>query len=154
MPLYVFKCVCGREYEELCSVGEQVKACPDCGQTAKREVATPFGISTKIDSRTETVVSPKEIDKVVGEAAAKRWEGYDRRWDRIYKKRREERRAGRPVSEVTIKPDSNGKVSPFEHLGNKREQEFRRDYGKQYKKQITDKGKSPDTPVIMKNRPK
>lgn len=153
MPLYVFRCACGREFEDLCATDTTTQNCPDCGQQAERKIAQPFGIGTKINPRTETVYSRKEIDKVVGAASEKRWEGYNERWKRIYQRRREARRAGQDLKEVTIKPDSSGKVVPFEHLGNKSERKFRQGYSHEYKKQITQQGKDPKTPVVMKNSP-
>lgn len=153
MPLYVFKCdSCGREFEELCkgNVEEVSSNCPECGNQAGRKVAATFGISTKLNPKTETIYSRKEIDRVVGDAANQAWEGYDSRWRKYYRQRQESRRSGKEPREITIKPGSDGKVSPFEHLGSKKEQEFRREYGKEYHKQVTSTGKKPDTPVVMK----
>lgn len=153
MPLYLFKCEnCRREFEELVKFSEEKSTaeCPGCGREVKREVAAPFGVSTKLNPKQDTIYSRKEIDKVVGEASAKSWEGYDQRWNSYYKRRREERRANKQVKEVTIKPGSNGKISPFEHLGTKKEREFRKEYGKEYNKQITEQKKDSETPVVMK----
>lgn len=153
MPVYVFKCEsCDREFEEICSIKEDIKfkQCPGCGLDAPKKIANVFGISTSLDPRRDTIVSRKEIDKVVGEASSKRWEGYNAKWNEYYKNRQNKRREGQNIKEVVIKPESSGSVAPFEHLGSKQEQEFRKEYGKEYKKQITDQGKNNDTPVVMK----
>lgn len=151
MPLYVFKCsACAREFEELCKADAKAPDCPDCGNSSERKVATTFGIGSKLDPKRDTIYSRKEIDNVVGNAADRAWEGYDARWRDYYKRRQEARRSGKKINEVVIKPGSDGKVSPFEHLGSKKEQEFRKEYGKEYRKQVTDTGKKSDTPVVMK----
>lgn len=151
MPLYVFKCLsCDREFEELCKADAASPACPDCGNASERKIATTFGISSRLDPKRDTIYSRKEIDNVVGNAASHAWEGYDSRWRDHYRRRREARRAGKELKEVIIKPESNGKLSPFEHLGTKKEQEFRKEYAKEYRKQVTDAGKKSDTPVVMK----
>lgn len=152
MPLYVFKCEsCSREFEELCKAieGSEAKVCPDCGHQAHRKVAAPFGISTRLDARRDTIYSSKEIDKVVGEASTRQWEGYDKRWQDHYKKRRDARRAGKDIREVVVQPGSDGKVVPFENLGTKNEQAFRKEYTKEYRKQVTEKGKSGDTTDVV-----
>lgn len=151
MPLYVFKCnACEREFEELCKTDSGPLPCPDCGNTSERKVATTFGINSRLDPKRETIYSQKEIDKVVGDAASHAWEGYDARWRDHYRRKREARRAGKELKEIEIKPGSDGKLSPFEHLGTKKEQEFRKEYSKEYRKQVTDAGKKSDTPVVMK----
>lgn len=152
MPLYVFECPsCSREFEELCKSAEDKKQCPDCGKDSVRKEVNSFGVSTKLDARRDTIYSNKEIDKVVGAASDKQWQGYDDRWNKIYKERREKRRAGKEIKEVVINPGSGGKVVPFENLGSKSEQKFRQNYSSEYKKQIVEKGKNGDnTPVIMK----
>lgn len=154
MPLYVFRCgECKREFEELCKSMEDRKPCPECGKEVTREEVNTFGISTKLDPRRDTIYSNKEIDKVVGSASQRQWEGYDQRWSRVYKERREKRRAGKEVREIVVNPGSNGKVVPFENLGSKIEQKFRKDYSSEYKKQIVDKGKDGNkTPVVMKRQ--
>jgi putative FmdB family regulatory protein len=151
MPLYEYKCVsCKREFEDL-SVAEEKdnpRPCPSCGkQEIVRKIST-FGINTTITAGS-TVYSPKEIDKVVGAASAKSWEG----WENYYAERRKKRREGKDLKEVVVGKDSEGTVKPFEHLGTPKEQEFRKEYSKEYKTQISDKGKDGDfnaPPVIMK----
>lgn len=151
MPLYVFKCDdCKREFEELCSADKRDDpfSCPDCGNLAKRKEVTSFGVSTKINPR-DTLVSRKEIDRAVGAASEKRWNTYNDMWSRIYKERREARREGRDIREITVR--DKGGVVPFENLGDKKEQGFRKNYAKEYTEQITKKGKDGNkTPVVMK----
>lgn len=148
MPLFLFKCEsCGREFEELLKDSVDMRDCPDCGNSAKRKIDVSFGINTKLNPRHDTIYSSKEIDKVVGEAANKSWEGYDKRWESYYKKRRELRRKDKDIKEIAINPKEG---SLIEHLGTRKEQEFRKEYGKQYRKQITEKNKDDNTPVVMK----
>lgn len=153
MPLFVFRCgACNREFEELCNRDDiEKKECPDCGNMSERKVATSFGISTRV-SRGDTLVSRKEIDKAVGAAAEKNWQGYDERWKSIYKKIQEERRSGKEIKEVILNPDKSGRVVPFENLGDRKEQVFRKKYSAEYTNQITNRNKDGNkTPVIIKN---
>jgi len=154
MPLYEYKCLeCGREFEDLSSfeAKDNERPCPSCSETKIVRKISTFGISTTIDTRSTTVYSPKEIDKVVGAAAEKSWDGYHEGWKDYYSGVQKQRRAGKEVKEVVVNKGADGKVHPFEHLGTPKEQEFRKSYTKEYKKQITDTGKDGDkTPVVMK----
>lgn len=152
MPLYEYRCGdCGREFEDISSYDDRDKkrSCPSCTKENIQRKISSFGIHSAIDPKS-TVYSPKEIDQVVGAAADKRWETYHAGWKDTYENRRKKRLAGKEVSEITIGKGSDGVVHPFEHLGNKKEQAFRKDYSQEYKKQIVDTGKDGDkTPVVM-----
>lgn len=152
MPLYEYRCGdCGREFEDISSYEDRdnKRSCPSCTKENIQRKISSFGINSGIDS-SSTVYSPKEIDHVVGAAADKRWETYHAGWKNTYEARRRERLAGKEVSEVVIGKGSDGVVRPFEHLGDKKEQAFRKDYSREYKKQIVDTGKDGDkTPVVM-----
>lgn len=154
MPLYEYRCLdCGREFEDISSYDNRdaKRPCPSCSKEQIERKISSFGIHSAIDSRTETVYSPKEIDKVVGAAADKRWEGYHEGWKDHYSDKRKKRHEGKDIKEVVIAKGSDGKVHPFEHLGDKKEQTFRKEYVQEYKKQITDSGKDGNkTPVLMK----
>ncbi len=37
MPIYEFRCACGRQFEKLCRMNEQgAVSCPACGEEARR----------------------------------------------------------------------------------------------------------------------
>lgn len=154
MPLYEYRCSgCRREFEELSSFEDKdnKRICPSCsGDKIERKISS-FGINTTITPGVDTVYSPKEIDKVVGAASEKRWQGYDEKWKKHYDERKKQRQEGKELREVIIdNKGPDGKVHPFEHLGTKKEQDFRKKYTQEYKKQITDTGKDGDqTPVVM-----
>lgn len=153
MPLYEYRCAdCRREFEDISSYEDRdnKRACPSCsGNNIERKISS-FGINTTIDSRTDTAYSPKEVDKVIGAESEKRWETYHKGWKDHYAERRKKRLEGKEVKEVVINKGSDGKVHPFEHLGTPKEQDFRKRYTQEYKKQITDTGKDGDkTPVVM-----
>lgn len=150
MPLYEFRCtLCRREFEDLSSAEDKDKprSCPSCGKTEgiERKISS-FGINTT-SAPGDTLVSSKEIDKAVGAASDKGWEG----WNKYYENRRAKRREGKDLKEVVVGKEAGGNVKPFEHLGDPKEQAFRKNYSKEYKKQITEAGKDGDkTPVVMK----
>jgi putative FmdB family regulatory protein len=151
MPLYEYRCtLCKREFEDLSPSDKKddPRPCPSCGKIdgIQRKISN-FGVNTTITPGKDTIYSPKEIDKAVGDVSAKRWEA----WDKYYEDRRKKRREGKDLKEIIVDKGKDGKVAPFEHLGSPKEQEFRRNYSKEYKEQIIDKGKDGDeTPVIMK----
>jgi putative FmdB family regulatory protein len=149
MPLYEYKCVsCKREFEDLSKAEEKdnPRPCPSCGKQEIVRKISSFGISTTVTPGRDTVYSPKEIDKVVGAAS-------ESGWDKYYTAKRNKRRQGKDLKEVVVGKDAQGTVKPFEHLGTSKEQEFRKNYSKEYKTQISDKGKDGDfnaPPVVMK----
>ncbi len=41
MPIYEFRCACGRQFEKLCRMNEQGEvSCPACGEAARRIMST------------------------------------------------------------------------------------------------------------------
>jgi putative FmdB family regulatory protein len=149
VPLYEYRCVsCRREFEDLSTVEamDSQRSCPSCGKTEIERKISTFGIQTTA-SQGSTLHSPKEIDKAIGAATEKSWEG----WNKYYDDKRKKRREGKDVKELVINKGADGKVTPFEHLGTPKEQAFRKNYAQEYKAQIADKGKDGSvTPVVMK----
>lgn len=125
MPLYVFKCdECTLEFEQLLPYDDrdEPQVCPNCNSEAPRKQVTSFGISSKLDPKKDTIHTPKEIDKVVGAAAEKSWEGYNEKWKGKYEERRAARWKGKKTKEVMV--DS---PSPVMELGSKKEKDIRKE---------------------------
>lgn len=38
MPIYVFECECGNQFDEVCKMGVQKVQCPECGKEAKKSI--------------------------------------------------------------------------------------------------------------------
>jgi hypothetical protein len=117
-------------FEELVSYDKRDSgvSCSLCKGESTRSPAEEFGIKTSIDPKTETVYTPKEIDKVVGEKSEKKWESYDTRWSQRYKERQQKRWNGATPSEVNIPKDSDGKYSPLMHLGDSEQRRARSEF--------------------------
>lgn len=131
MPLYEFKCLdCGHEFEDLSSYADRdaEKNCKLCGGKSERKAASTFGIHSDLNPRSDTIVTNKEIDKVVGKASEKRWEGYDQKWKSRYEARQQRRRKGKEPGQLNIPKDSDGKYSPIMHLGDKKQRSLRKEY--------------------------
>jgi len=131
MPLYVYRCTaCNHEFDELVSYEKRDKfqTCKLCGKESERKVAAPFGIKTTLNARTDTIYSPKEIDKVVGADADKKWEGYNEKWRAKYEARQKARWGDRKPEPVNIPKDSDGKFSPIMNLGDKKERKLRKEF--------------------------
>lgn len=146
MPLYEYKCGnCGLEFEEIVSFEKRdTIKCKKCGCNTIMKMSV-FGISTTIDIKRDTVYTPKEIDKVVGREADKKWESYDSRWSERYKKRQEKRWRGKTPEIVNIPKDSDGKYTPIMYLGTEREKKIRKEYTealKEHRKNRIEKGLS------------
>jgi len=79
MPLYQYNCPeCGFEFEKFCSVKDRdSQDCSQCGTLAVKQLANSFAVASKVDVDRGGVHSAKEIDKVVGEQAEKRWAEID-----------------------------------------------------------------------------
>ncbi|WP_074167800.1 FmdB family zinc ribbon protein [Enterobacter cloacae] len=45
MPLYDYRCECGKEFEKRRSIAERQTAECSCGKTAKQQLTAPAGIS-------------------------------------------------------------------------------------------------------------
>jgi putative FmdB family regulatory protein len=131
MPIYEFKCVdCGHEFEELISYKERdtERPCTRCNGDSERKAASVFGIHSEQNPKTDTIVTNKEIDKVVGKMAEKKWEGYDQRWSDRYASRQKKRWKGKTPEILNIPKDSDGKYSPIMHLGDNKEKVLRKEY--------------------------
>jgi putative FmdB family regulatory protein len=154
MPLFEYKCdSCGREFEDLGSAEKKddKRPCPSCSSEKVIRKISTFGIQTSLTPGKDTIYSPKEIDKVVGSASDKGWEAYNDKATKNHKSRQDKRRAGKDIKEVVINKGADGTVRPFEHLGDSKERTFRKEYSKEYKKQIEDSGKNANkVPVKMK----
>jgi len=127
MPLYVYKCEeCGHEFEEIVSYDKRdgPQSCGLCGKSSKRVEVTSFGISVQAD-KGSTIVSPKEIDKAVGEDAEKRWGSIETR-----KNKRHEgwKRGGLKTFEVKAPVGADGKYRPVGSLGGSKERGLRKEY--------------------------
>ncbi len=131
MPIYTYTCKgCNYIFEELSSyeTRDEAQSCPLCGEAAERNAAETFGIKTTIDPKRDTVYTPKEIDKVVGSDAEKKWAGYDKKWENHYKQRQAVRWGDKAPAEVKIPKESDGKYAPLMHLGDKKERSLRKEF--------------------------
>jgi putative FmdB family regulatory protein len=131
MPLYEFKCKqCDHEFEELIPYNDRDKEvlCKLCGSVSKRNMASSFGIHTTLDPRKDTILTKKEIDKVVGKDAADKYEGYNKRWKKRYEQRQQQRWKGRKPEILNIPKDSDGKYSPIMHLGDAKTKAIRKEF--------------------------
>jgi putative FmdB family regulatory protein len=131
MPLYEFRCLsCSHEFEELTSYDDRdnkVK-CKLCGGNAVRKPASTFGVHSSLTPGKDTIVTNKEIDKVVGKAAEQRWAGYDEKWKSRYAARQQRRWKGKTPETLNIPKDLDGKYSPVMHLGDNKERALRREF--------------------------
>jgi putative FmdB family regulatory protein len=130
MPIYTYKCeACNFIFEELVSYDKKDDVnCNLCKGKAHRGAAETFGINTTLNPKTDTIYSPKEIDKVVGAESEKKWAGYDERWRQRYEARQQKRWKGMTPTPVNIPKDPDGKYTPIMHLGNSKDRELRREY--------------------------
>lgn len=131
MPLYEFKCLeCEHEFEELIPYEkrDEKRACKICGGDSERKYASTFGIHSDLNPKSDTIVTDKEIDKVVGKAAEKRWEGYDEKWRSRYEARQKKRRKGKVPEIINMPKDTDGKYSPIMHLGDDKQRALRKEY--------------------------
>lgn len=149
MPLYLYFCEnCDLKFEKLNKLEnrELPSSCPVCGKLSNRTYSgSTFGISSKLDPKKDTIYSPKEIDKVIGESAAKKWEGYNGRWKGVYDKRRSKRWAGKEPQIIDIPKEGDGSYRPLLHLGDKKQRKLRKEYSEafqEHKKELKKKGLS------------
>lgn len=122
MPLYVYKCGgCGHEFEEIVSYAKRDEPlnCTQCGKGSKRVEVTIFGFSVK-GNKGETLVSPKEIDKAVGEDAEKKWNWIEQRRGKRWK--------GFEKKVIETPRGEDGKLRPVTVLGDKKEKVLRKEY--------------------------
>jgi putative FmdB family regulatory protein len=127
MPMYTYRCEkCGYSFQELKPYEKRDEgvACTLCGGVAQRNAAELFGIHTTIDSRTETVYTDKEIDKVVGEASSKKWAMYEQK----RKERKEKKWKGAEPKPINMPRGPDGKFAPLMSLGDNSEKSIRKEY--------------------------
>lgn len=136
MPLYEFKCIaCGHEFEELTKYEDRDdnKPCRICGGNSARKQASTFGIHSDLDPKRDTIVTNKEIDKVVGKASEQSWSGYDERWKKRYEEKQQKRWNGKTPEPLNIPKDPDGKYSPVMHLGDNKERAVRKEFSEALK---------------------
>ena len=136
MPLYVYDCQdCGHRFEEIVSLDkrEAEQHCPRCKGISKRHLAEPFGVTSSIDPKRDTVYTPKEIDNVVGKASDKKWEAYDERWKKRYSDRRTKRWGGKEPKIVELPRESDGTIRPAMHVGNDKQKNLRKEFSEALK---------------------
>lgn len=124
MPLYVYKCgACGFEFEQIVPLDKRDddRNCPECESIdVTRKIANLFGFTVGLDPKKDTIHTNKEIDKVVGEAANKRWERIE--------KGREARWQGKESTIVQVPKDKNGVYKPMQVVGDSKEQGLRKEF--------------------------
>jgi len=131
MPLYTYKCKsCSHEFDELIIYEKRnsVQKCKLCESDAERKVATSFGISTSLDPKRDTIYSPKEIDKVVGEEANKKWTGYNERWRKQYAKRQKQRWGDQTPKFIDLPKDTDGKSRPLMEIGDNKHKALKKEF--------------------------
>ena len=141
MPLYTYKCtICAHEFDELTKYDDRdgAQKCKLCNSEAKRKVAVPFGISSSIDLKRDTIATNKEIDLVVGAASEKKWAGYDERWKQKYGQRQTERWKNKETKIVEFPKDG---TSPIMSLGDKKEQKVRKEFSQALQEHRTERVK-------------
>jgi putative FmdB family regulatory protein len=144
MPIYEFKCTdCGHEFEEIIPYDQRdvIRSCKICGKDSQRKVASLFGVHTSLNPRLDTIVTNKEIDKVVGKESDRRWSSYDERWKSRYEARQQVRRKGKTPEVLNIPKDSDGKYSPIMHLGDNKERSLRKEYSEALQEHRADRKK-------------
>jgi len=125
MPLYVYKCQeCGHEFEEIVTYNDRdsEKPCTMCGKDSRRVEVTPFAFSVKTD-KGATLVSPKEVDKAVGEDAEKRWSWLENR-----KNRRLEGWKKGGLKDMSLSKGRDGSFKPVSSLGDSKVRGLRQEY--------------------------
>lgn len=140
MPMYEYKCgQCGYEFEDITSFEKKdnQRKCPDCNSfDVVRKQVSKFSFKTSIDPKKgDTVVTNKEIDKVVGEASAKRWELLDNKRSKRWEK-------GKKL-ELTVPKDKKGIYRPMGLVGTKEQRKFRKEFSEalsEHRKERSKKG--------------
>lgn len=146
MPLYVYRCPgCGLEFEELSSYEKRddPQTCKKCQKGAVRKAGTSFRVKTRLDPKRDTITTNNEIDRVVGESAEKKWEGYNERWKANYEARRRARWKGREPAPINLPKEADGYSRPLMHLGTKKDRSLRKEYSEalqEHRKRRREKG--------------
>ena len=133
MPIYKYVCPdCSLNFEEIVSFEESTEVkCPECSTTSERQFPDSVSVKTTLDPKKDTIATPKEIDKVVGEDADKKREIIENRqknktapnfgfakevagvnYHDIHKARQDKRRKGLEPKEIEIPQDEDGKYYP------------------------------------------
>ena len=145
MPIYKYVCSeCSLNFEEIVKFERSDNMeCPVCGAASERQFPDSVSVKTSLDPKRDTIVSPKEIDKVVGADADKKREiiekrknknastpqfGFDEKYHASYKARQDKRRQGMNPIEMEIPQDADGKYTPIKHLGDDREKKLRNEF--------------------------
>ena len=121
MPLYDYVCgSCELKFEEVVSSeGPKEIKCPNCSEIAERQFPDSISVKTTLDSKRDTIYSPKEIDKVVGADAEKKWERIEQS--------RKNRIGNLKLKEMDLPKGDDGKYSPVMHLGSPEDRKLRKD---------------------------
>ena len=72
MPIFEFECDCGAEFEELLPESQEYMKCEACGGLAKKKISAVAPIIKNSTRAEGIIVSPKELDKRVGEMCERR----------------------------------------------------------------------------------
>lgn len=161
MPIYKYVCSdCRLKFEEIVDFDKSLDVkCPECKGDSERQFPDSVSVKTSVDPKRDTIVSPKEIDLVVGADADKKREiienrknskpqesfGFDEKYHGIYKSRQDRRRKGAELKEIEIPKDADGKYTPIKHLGDEREQKIRNEFSealKEHREEREAEGKS------------
>jgi putative FmdB family regulatory protein len=128
MPLYEYKCgTCGFEFEELVKSSDADKTtCKKCGTLAEKKI-----------SRCAAVIaggtSVETVDMTIGRAAEKQWQ--------MRSDIQSKRRGGKPLQDVSLPKDANGKYMPVMGLGDKTQRENRKEYSSALQEHVKDRVK-------------
>lgn len=141
MPLYQYKCKeenCKHSFERLVMMSARdAQDCPRCHKRAVRDGFQGFSVTTPFDLSTKDPYTDKEIDKVVGEDANKKWEAFE--------KKTRKKLEGANVVTLDIKPGE--KFNSEALIGDASRREKSRMYADavtEHKKQVIAEGKDPN----------
>lgn len=100
MPLYQYKCSdtgCNHLFEKLVKMSDRDEQnCTRCEKKATRDGFQGFTVNTPLDTTTKKAHTTKEIDRVIGASAAKKWESFE--------KKTQAKLEGANVVQVAVKP--------------------------------------------------
>jgi len=144
MPIYKYVCGdCSLKFEEIVDFNKSNDVnCPACKSGAQRQFPDSISVKSTLDPKRDTIVSPKEIDQVVGADADKKRQviedrvknktrpkfGFDEKYHEQYSARQAKRRNGLEPKEIAIPKDADGKYTPIMHLGDEREKKIRGEF--------------------------
>jgi putative FmdB family regulatory protein len=117
MPVYKYKCTdseCKSTFELLVNMDQRdSQKCTFCQKDAVRDGFEGFSVNTPLDLKNKSAHTKKEIDKVVGADASKKWEAFE--------KKTAKKLEGANIIEVDVKPGE--KFNSEALLGSKERQE-------------------------------